>query len=460
MKSRLTLLVLVIIFFIFCILRFYDLPHRAIFNWDQEQFSFQIYNLIHNHHPTLLGPRVSNDFGFYLAPYFTYLLAPFYFVTRLHPVGMLLFLIAVNCTFFFLSYKVISRLFSSTHALFFLFLWTISSSLQQLETVAWWPILIPPGVMIMWYMQSRIYKHPQIIRLWTATGLLAGLFMNMHFQFIFILTQLGLFFLLLKIKNKQIPLRNFVALMISFGLMFTPLFIFDLRNHFLNSQLFFNYFLHKDTIYAGGFGGQWPFIFAILMAPYIFVRTVAAGTIAFATMIGATIYGWRKSSGFKSLFYLTHAVMILCAFIGFTIMGIRPSEYYFLFLIPIFLISLIDLALENKLILPLVAFCIIATSANMASLTQHLNPHFDSLRYKDDLVKEIQHQVGNKKFFISFGGPPGSDTGFRYLILIRGLNSSSDGRNPQIQVWSPPPDPKNAFGGFGIIYPPELERKR
>ena len=448
---------LLLIFALFAFLRFYDLGHRAGFGWDQDQFSNQIVKLVEDRKPSLLGPRVNNANGFFLAPYFTYILTPFYLATGLHPVAMLYFQIVVNSGFFFLAFYVISKLFSPRHALFFVFLWTINSLLMDLETVTWWPILIPPGVLLLWLLESKLYANPKKKILWAITGMSAGLFMNMHFQFVFVLAQLGLFTLILKIKNKKVALTNLAVLIGAFVVMFTPLFIFDLRNNFLNSKLFFNYFFIKNAVHTAQYF-DWPLVLSFMFSPYTILRSHTAGFLIIIGLICTTVYLYKRTAGFKSLFYLSNSVMLIVTPVAFTLLGMRPSEYYFLYLVPIFLITLIDLFLMKKLVPYLIGLCALLVILNISNLKLTLDPNYGSLFYKDDLVKFIKQQVGDKKFFISFDGPPGTDEGFRYLIKVHGLNSSPDGRNPQIQVKSPSPDHKLTFGWYGVLIPKELKR--
>lgn len=400
---------------------------------------------------------MNNDLGFFLAPQFNYLLAPFYILTNLHPAGMLIFQIFLNSTFFFLAYVTVAKLFSNKHALFFLFLWTINYILQDLETIAWSPLLIPTGVMLLWFLEDKLFKKPQETKLWLLTGVTAGFFINMHFQFVFILTQLGLFGLFLKLKNNKSSYKNIAVCMGAFATMFIPLLIFDLRNNFLNLRLFLNYFFKTDEIYNVRFY-DWSFILSNMFQPYIFIKTKAAGFIMLAGLVSAVLYLWRRSSGFRAIFYLSNGIMIAMSAVAFNILAVRPSEYYFIFLVPIFVIALVDLALTRKLFYPLIALCTLYVVANASTLEINLHSNMDSLQYKDQLINDVQKQVGSRKFFIFFDGPPGSDGGFRYLIKIRKLNSSSDGKNPQIQVKSPAPDSKHAFGGYGVIIPEILKR--
>ena len=89
MKNKKTVFILISLFFVFMFLRFYNIEERIIFDWDQEQFSYQIKNIVENKDFTLLGPRANNDRGFFLGPYFTYLLVPFYMFRNLHPIALI-----------------------------------------------------------------------------------------------------------------------------------------------------------------------------------------------------------------------------------------------------------------------------------------------------------------------------------------------------------------------------------
>lgn len=180
----------------------------------------------------------------------------------------------------------------------------------------------------------------------------AGFFMNMHFQFIFVLVQIVLFALLLKFKNKKVSVGNLALCIGGFLIMFLPLLVFDLRNNFLNLNLFLNYFTHTDNIYKVRYY-DWTFILANMLLPYIFIKTKLAGLMAIVALFVATLYLWKNSIGFKALFYLSNAVMILGSFVAFNVLAVRPSEYYFLFLIPIFVITKTDLLLTRKWFIPL-----------------------------------------------------------------------------------------------------------
>ena len=90
---------LILIFGFFVFLRFYNLDKRVIFDWDQERDAWVIKQILSEKKLTLIGPRVLGPEGFFLGPFFTYLLAPFYLLTSLHPRAIIFFLIAYNFAF-------------------------------------------------------------------------------------------------------------------------------------------------------------------------------------------------------------------------------------------------------------------------------------------------------------------------------------------------------------------------
>ena len=133
---------LIAVFIIFAFLRFYNLDQRINFDWDQEQYSYQVEKIIKGD-ITLIGPRINNDTGFFLGPYFTYILVPFYLLRNLHPTALIDFVETYNIIFFIASYLVISKLFSKKHALMFLLLWSVNSLLVVYDTLPLNPLLIP-----------------------------------------------------------------------------------------------------------------------------------------------------------------------------------------------------------------------------------------------------------------------------------------------------------------------------
>ena len=103
--------------------------------------------------PSLIGPRVLGPQGFFLGPYFYYLLAPFYFLTGGHPQAIVYFLVVLNLVFFLAASLIIKKIWGEKTALIFLFLWTINPA--AIETVAWNPALITLIFVLIWFTLSQ-----------------------------------------------------------------------------------------------------------------------------------------------------------------------------------------------------------------------------------------------------------------------------------------------------------------
>src|SRR3990167_588819 len=222
--------ILIFIFLVFAYFRFYNLDQRIIFDWDQEQYSYQIKNVLENGDFTLLGPRANNDRGFFLGPYFTYLLVPFYMFRNLHPIALIDFMVIYNVAFFTLTFFVISKLFSQKHAFIFLSFWALNPLLALYDALPWWSLLLPLGIITIWYLLNRIYKKPNYIN-FVFLGLTLGLFINIRIEFIFLIV-FSLFFLLWKSEiRKNLNLKNIFSFGSSFIFMFLPLIVFDMRHN-------------------------------------------------------------------------------------------------------------------------------------------------------------------------------------------------------------------------------------
>lgn len=440
--------IFILIFLLFAAVHFINLDKRIVFGWDQEQFSFQIKNIITKGDYTLLGPRVNNDRGFFLAPYFTYLLVPFYFLSNLHPSVLIFFVILVNLAFFFLSLSVIKRFFNEKIAFLFLILWSLNSLLQAYDSNAWWPLLVPLGVMVTWHLLWEIYHSPRSLVNWILLGAEAGFFMNMHFQFIFIVIFIAIF-LFLGIRAGKIPALYTIIPLVVFLFSFAPLVLFDLRHEFLNTKLFLNFFFSSDVAQKKDLT-VWLDVFGNFLRPYIFIRSyyLAAPILAFLIFIILRLR--QKSKDFLLHFYTAYVFILVVTAIFFTVYGQRPSEYYFLYLAPFIILTIAQLVntYQNNKYLRL--YLVFIFLFNGFYIVQNLSGYQDGLYYKNQVAAEVKRNFDGKRFNIAYDGPPGSDNGFRYLLEWHGVTQTGDTTDPLIQICRPPKKNDIKVGDFGI----------
>ncbi len=451
-----TLLLFSLIFIIFAFFRFYNLHLRIPFAWDQEQFSTQVRDIITDHKFTLLGPRVTDDRGFFLAPYFTYLLIPFFLITNLHPQALTVFTIVVNLIFFVSAAYIISRLFSLKHSLLFLFLWTFNPILVRYDTTPWWPILIPLGVLLIWYELYAIYKMPKNPLFWMLLGLTIGFFCNMHFQFVFI-GAFSLVFLLVSFARQLLKYwAGFTIAAASFFIMFSPLLVFDLRHNNLNINLFMNYFSERvldDKPYIEA----WQQVFGNFIRPLTGTSEPIISMIFLILCLLLCSYFIFQKKGYIRIFYVSTLLLIIFTVLGFSLYGRRPSEYYFTFLIPFFLIGISELlvSINNKAVIA--GLLVLLLYANAFELKNSVKEDDGGLYYKDRAIQKIIPYIQNKKFNVSYDMPLGVNNGYDYLLNYHHIKGSGDWSDPLIQLRIPPQRGDIIVKNIGVYIPPELK---
>lgn len=445
-----------VIFALFAFTRFVNLHLLLIFDWDQEQFSNQILKIIKHGDFTLLGPRANNDLGFFLAPYFTYILLPWYYVANLNPYVLLPFLVTFNIFFYFTSFFIIRKLFSTAHALWFLFFWTLNFMFQNYDQIPWWPLFIPLGVLSVWYFLQKIYTVPKDTKNWVFLGFALGFFFNMHFQFIF-LTLFSIIFLTILLIKHRYALKNSIGSIGGFVVTFTPLLIFDLRNSFLNSKLFFQFFF-------GELGGEakdvnvWYWVFGHFIEPYTHSELLVPVPIFYIIILLFFIVLSRSKAQFYTFFYHAALSLWLIFPLFYMFWGKRPSEYYFMFLAPFIIIAITDffLTIKYNFLLSIVAILIILINTpRIYTRSFEINPV--GLYHKQQVVQQIYKRLNDKKFNVSFDGAPNTATGFQYLFEVKGVKQTGNWTDPLVQVREPPQPGDITIGRYGILLPPQYK---
>lgn len=459
MKKRqfiIQVLVVGLIFGLFLFLRFYNFDKVIGFEWDQEQFSTQIKNIVVNHKLTLLGPRVVSDTGFFLAPYFSYILIPFYLLTKLHPWALIYFLVFFNLLFFFTGFFLIKKIFSFYHAVGFFLLWSASSYMSLYDVGAWWPVTIPLGVILTWFCLYKIYKKS--IKAWPILGLILGFFANMHFQFVFIIFFAGLFlfYLFLTEKKVKINFKHIFSALFTFLLCFAPLALFDLRHDFLNIKLFFNFFFSKQA-HVGHDSNVWLMVFSNFIQYFIYSNSNFTGLLFFIFFLFILIFLAAKKRGYYRIFYLSTLTLWLVFPICFALYGKRPSEYYFIFSMPFIVISLVDFFSSLKKRHLLIVYFVFFFFFNIKATMKNLQTNLIGLYYKDKAIQKLEELTRNKKFNVTLDTPPGLNSGYQYLFDYYQIKQSNNWKDPLFEIRVPPKKNDIEIGGIGIKIPKEYK---
>lgn len=431
--------------FTFFFLRFYLIEQRTVFNWDQARDA-QTVSQILSGKLTLIGPRVLGPDKFFLGPYFYYLLTPFYLVTQGSPVAMVWFLVCYNIVFVVLLWLIVKKLFSSKTALFALILWAVNPSFVKNDIISWNPVLVPLIVISVWYWCYLALKKSKFI--WLLLGFTLGLGVNFHFQIIFLIPFIILFFWL---NKKVVNLKKIFLSVIGFCASLLPLLLFDFRHNFLNSKLFMKFF-------ATGQGSKNIIAWLPVLRNFIygFMGLNLSSVLALVLFLFLALVLFLKSrkqpaKSFGRSFYLAAFGLFLITLAGFSFYGARPSEYYFNFLAPFIIVSLADF-LAKKRFGQIILLLIVLFWLN-SSLSK-LGPAPFGLANKMAAIDYLTSEFSQDRVNMAFSVPASEDTSYIYLINQAGYQiDSSAGPQYTIVVPADKEPVSVVVGNIGLIFP-------
>ena len=236
MKKQKTLFLLFFILVLAAFLRFYKIESLAVFLSDQASDSTKVLEMLRGHF-TLLGPITSVG-GFFNGPIVYYLMLPFYFFFKGEPVSGSIFQATLSVATIPLIYLIGKKLKNETVGLLAAFLFAISPLIIDYSRASFnsYPAVFFSTFII--YLFLKIIDRPSTW-LTVLMGMSIGFIIQMHyFTIAFVIIAFLYPFLS---EKKLISFKYYLALF--FGVMFgfSPFIVFELRHHFLNSQLFLKY---------------------------------------------------------------------------------------------------------------------------------------------------------------------------------------------------------------------------
>ncbi|HET7098718.1 MAG TPA: glycosyltransferase family 39 protein [Patescibacteria group bacterium] len=437
---------LILVFGIFMFFRSHNLNGRIIFGWDQERDATTAISILVGK-LTLLGPRVQGPTGFFLPPYFFYLITPFYKFVSNNPVAIINFVIFWSILFFTISYLVISKIFNKWTALVFLSLWAVNPLAIAMDTIAWNPIVIPTFFLVLIYQYYLCLKDVNKSKIFLL-GLIFGFGVSFHTQFIFT------FLLFTPLIIEIFKRKNFLVfghLILGSVIPFIPILLFDLRHNFLNIKQLLGYSLNGGALENRAlpvWANVSSFVTGLHATPaigLIFYTLILIGLLLVISKIKDEI----QKKIFVGLTYVWGFSLPL-----FYIILKNPSEYYYNYLFVIAFILVAYIATIKKYFgIILISIAVLFFSLKSIPL---LHDSKFSLKEKTEAVVFVK-QVTQKgtPFNISFDVPANEDSGFRYLLNYYDVKYSGDPRDSLIEFVIPPNRKPTAFvfGSIGIYIP-------
>jgi len=229
--------VFIIILSVGLYLRFYNFSNIIGYGWDQARDAWKTRDIIHGQ-LVLNGPRTGVG-HFHLGPLWFYLLAPFYYMTNLDPIGAVYFNILVNIFNFIAIFWVTRRIYNEKAALFVSLIFAINRHLIGLTQTPWNVSPVPGVTIFIFYgIYSVVLKNNYKWIPWLA--FLTGLFLHLHFSIVFLIPIVFISLFFAKDK-KQIIIKGLQSLPL-FLIWFIPNIAYDMLNKNGNFTLFSNFF--------------------------------------------------------------------------------------------------------------------------------------------------------------------------------------------------------------------------
>ena len=242
------LLVLSIFFF-----RLYRLPEYLMFLSDQGRDAIVLKRLVTLEKLVFVGPTTSIG-NVFTGPFYYYLVAPFMFLSGLHPVGPAFGVALMNSLGLVSIFWYVLKKFGRVTGLMFLALAGLSATQIWQSRYSWNPNPVP----LFTFLTLVAWEAAMInrkARYFALAGILFGFSLQLHYIAIIILVPLVLSLVQTVITSKQgkahdgsmIHLMQDVAkgatvFFLSSVATFAPLIVFEIKNRFVNTQTFIRAF--------------------------------------------------------------------------------------------------------------------------------------------------------------------------------------------------------------------------
>lgn len=388
--------------------RFYDYPAWQGFDYDQEINAWIAKSIVVDHKPVLIGPETSVG-AMYVGPYFNYIIAFFFALGDMDPAATIFLNFFLSLVTLVVFYLVAKNLFDQKAAIIGLIFYAFSYMISGYDQVLWNPTPIPLVSLLFFHF---LYRNKVIL-----AALFLGLMFHLHFQAI-LLAAIFVIYLAIFSRKEMVKPKNVLGTIAMMIIFFAPLIFFDLRHDFLN-------FRHLVQFFFEGSGKTGGIDLAKLW------QTVNVLTSSFRDLVYNGSYEWVRvlvlilpmgtflhlARNLKNNFYKLFSLTLLIAFLAFAFYkGPLPTQYYFFFLYPLFLLALSDWLAKRPmfLVIPFLAVFIIW---NVIQTLTYFSSDL-SLDNKHKAVKFISQKADDKTFKVDVIADLGLNTGFKYLFWL------------------------------------------
>lgn len=177
-SHQLEFFILFLILFTASFFRFYKIPEFFYFISDSGRDAQAAFKIIVDHKLTLVGPRASVA-GFFLGPFYFYLISLPFWLFKLDPIGLAYFSSFLGVLTVFLIYLLGKQLFDSRVSLIAAFLYAVSPIIVNYSRMAWNPSPVPIFTILFLLCLVFFQKTKKSLWLWSMWAVF-GLGVQLH----------------------------------------------------------------------------------------------------------------------------------------------------------------------------------------------------------------------------------------------------------------------------------------
>lgn len=461
-------LILIFILLVGLFFRTYKVVERFEFAHDGDLYSWIVKDVFINHHFRLLGQLTSAP-GIFIGPLFYYLLIPFFLLTQMDPVGVVLFATIIGLLTIISYYFVLSKLFKTEVGLISAYLYATLTFTVNFDR--WVVPTITSNLWVIWYFYIIIKIVRGDYRVLPLLGILISLIWHVHIALLPLLIAVPAALIL----SKKLPkIKQIVYFFVSLFITSIPLFVFEVKHGFQQIiALIINFTTPKE-----GATGLYKFILvlnmvakninSLLFAPQSFELI---SNIFFISIILLSAFFLVK----RKILLLGELIIFFVWLFGIiTFFGLSPSpisEYYFSS-VEIIFITIVSLYLyllfrssQVGKILMFGLLVLISIKNGYFMVTQ--NYYHKGYAERKGVVEFITSDAKQKGFpciGISYITTPGENTGFRYFFYLKNQHLVHPSLEvPVYNIVIPDElslkEVKQKFGHIGVIPPTNIPSK-
>lgn len=424
--------------------RTYDVITHFDFAHDGDLFSWIVKDIAVDGHFRLIGQQTTAP-GIFIGPLFYYMLIPFFWLTKMDPVGAVIPIVLIGLATVISYYFVFTKLWNRSVGLVASLLYAVLLVPVNFDSRV--VPSTPTNLWLIWYFYTVVMIARGNYYVLPLLGLLVGLIWHIHIALLPALSGAALAFLV----SRKLPAPKQIAGFLVAGFIPSiPLILFEVRHNFSQTLSFIenlgrnyggetgldklNLILIKfsDNISRLFFYPQgWPLnklLFVILLL-ILGILLVKRGFIRMKELL--VWYGWIGS-----------------VFLYYTLSSVIISEYYFanieiifLAITAIGLYMLLGLGRKWRLVVLLLLGVILAKNAYYQITRDYYEAGYNQRKAVAEFITKDSMEKGFPCVAVSYITNPGESVGFRYFFFLNNLHVEQ---------------PKSGAPVYTIVFPSEL----